>query len=67
VRPTFVVSTRFPADDSSLGYERSVTVSKAWEEATTAAAFRSCEPHREEPESFRFGHEVGRPDAGAED
>ena len=37
--PTFVVATRFPADDSSQGYERSVSVSKAWDEATTGAAF----------------------------
>ena len=37
--PTFVVSTPFPADDSSYGYERSVSVSKAWDEATTNAAF----------------------------
>src|SRR5688572_3804368 len=39
VRPTYVVATRFPADDSSLGYERSGAVSKEWEEATTSAAF----------------------------
>jgi len=37
--PTFVVATRFPADDSSQGYERSISVSKAWDEATTNAAF----------------------------
>jgi hypothetical protein len=35
--PTFVVSTPFPADDSSYGYERGVSISKAWDEATTAA------------------------------
>ncbi len=39
VRPTFVIATRFPPDDSSLGYERSGPVSKAWDEATTSAAF----------------------------
>ena len=39
VAPTLVLTTRFPAEDSSEGYERSTTVSKAWEEATTAAAF----------------------------
>lgn len=37
--PTFVVAARFPADDSSQGYERSISVSKAWDEATTSAAF----------------------------
>jgi hypothetical protein len=35
---TFVVTTPFPPDDSSLGYERGVSVSKAWDEATTSAA-----------------------------
>jgi hypothetical protein len=36
--PTFVVSAPFPADDSSYGYERGVSISKAWDEAATAAA-----------------------------
>lgn len=36
--PTFVVTTPFPPDDSSVGYERGVLVSKAWDEATTQAA-----------------------------
>jgi len=39
VRPTYVLGTRFPADDSSLGYARGASISKAWEEATTSAAF----------------------------
>jgi hypothetical protein len=38
VRPTFVVNTPFPPDDASVGYERGVSVSPAWEEATTFAA-----------------------------
>jgi hypothetical protein len=38
VTSTFVVSTHFPPDDSSVGYERGVGVSKAWDEATTQAA-----------------------------
>ncbi|MDP3070953.1 MAG: DUF1592 domain-containing protein [Opitutaceae bacterium] len=38
VAPTFVVAARFPADDASFGYERGTTVSKTWDEATTAAA-----------------------------
>ncbi len=37
--PTFVLATKFPADDSSQGYERSLSVSKAWDEAVTGAAF----------------------------
>src|SRR5437867_922293 len=36
--PTFVVTTPFPPDDSSLGYERGMLVSKAWDEAATSAA-----------------------------
>jgi hypothetical protein len=35
--PTFVVATPFPPDDSSVGYERGVSVSKAWDEAATQA------------------------------
>jgi len=38
--PTFVLSTPFPPDDSSVGYERGVSVSKAWDEATTQAAIQ---------------------------
>jgi hypothetical protein len=38
VRSTFVLNTPFPPDDSSVGYERGMSVSKAWEEATTQAA-----------------------------
>ena len=37
-RPILVVTTPFPPDDSSVGYERGVAVSKAWDEATTQAA-----------------------------
>ena len=38
VQPTFVVATPFPADDSSVGYERGVSVSKSWDDAATQAA-----------------------------
>jgi hypothetical protein len=40
--PTFVVSTPFPADDSSYGYERGVSISKSWDEAVTAAAIETA-------------------------
>ena len=33
-----VVNTPFPADDSSVGYERGTSVSAAWDQATTEAA-----------------------------
>jgi cytochrome c553 len=38
VTPTFVCTTPFPPDDSSVGYERGVSVSKEWDEAATQAA-----------------------------
>lgn len=34
-----IVSTPFPPDDRSVGYERGTSISKAWDEATTDAAF----------------------------
>lgn len=37
-RSSFVVTTRFPPDDGSVGYERGTAVSKSWYEATTFAA-----------------------------
>jgi hypothetical protein len=36
---TMVVTTPFPADDRSVGYERGTSVSRAWDQATTEAAF----------------------------
>ena len=38
VHPSFVVHAAFPPDDSSVGYERGVSVSKAWDDATTQGA-----------------------------
>ncbi len=35
---TFIIATPFPADDSSVGYERGVSVSKEWDEAVTHVA-----------------------------
>jgi hypothetical protein len=43
VSATLVVSTPFPPDDSSVGYERGTTISKAWDKATTAAAIEVAE------------------------
>jgi hypothetical protein len=42
VAPTLVIATRFPPDDSSVGYERGVSVSKAWDEAATQAAIEAA-------------------------
>lgn len=36
---TYVVTTAFPPDDRSIGYERGTSVSKAWDEATSDGAF----------------------------
>jgi hypothetical protein len=36
---TVIVRTPFPPDDRSMGYERGTSISKAWDEATTDAAF----------------------------
>lgn len=38
----FVSSTPFPPDDGSLGWERGVTVSKEWDQATTEAALEAA-------------------------
>jgi hypothetical protein len=38
VPQTFVVTTSFPADDSSVGYPRGTAVSKAWAQSTSSAA-----------------------------
>src|SRR6516162_2242691 len=39
---TFVVTTPFPPDDRSLGWERGTAVSKAWDKATTDAALETA-------------------------
>lgn len=38
-----IVSTNFPADDRSVGYERGSSISKAWDQATTEAAIATAE------------------------
>ena len=40
--PTFIVDTKFPPDDRSTGYERGSSVSKEWDDATTAAAISTA-------------------------
>ena len=42
VKKTFVVTSPFPPDDRSTGYERGNSVSKEWDEATTAAALETA-------------------------
>lgn len=40
---TYVVTTPFPPDDRSTGYERGTSVSKEWDEAATSAAFETAD------------------------
>jgi hypothetical protein len=40
---SFVVSTPFPPDDRSVGYERGTSISKAWDQATTDAAIETAD------------------------
>ncbi len=40
--PTLVIATPFPADDASVGYERGVSVNKAWDESATFAAIEAA-------------------------
>lgn len=42
-QPKMIVSTTFPADDRSVGYERGATISKEWERAITEAALATAE------------------------
>ncbi len=57
---TMVVTTPFPADDRSYGYERGTTISKEWHEATTKAAVEVANEVLDRIDNF-----VGREDAGA--
>ena len=41
--PVFVCSVPFPPDDQSYGWTRTTTISKAWDEATTAGALQVVE------------------------
>jgi cytochrome c553 len=41
VSETFAVTSPFPPDDRSVGYERGTSISKAWEQATTNAAIET--------------------------
>ena len=43
VPPTTVVRTPFPPDDGSSGYERGTTISKAWQQAVSAAAIQAAD------------------------
>lgn len=40
---SIAVSTPFPADDASAGYQRGISVSRQWDESTTQAAVETAE------------------------
>ena len=48
-----IVSTPFPPDDKSVGYERGAAVSAAWDEATSEAAFEVADRLLEDENSVR--------------
>ncbi|MCG8584309.1 MAG: DUF1592 domain-containing protein [Pirellulales bacterium] len=53
---TFVISTRFPPDDTSRGYERGSLISKQWDRATTDVALKAAayvEQHLERMAGYR--------------
>ena len=58
---TMVVTTAFPADDRSLGYERGTSVSREWFNAVTNAAVDVADEIDERLEEFeRCGGEGAR-------
>ncbi|HEX8313182.1 MAG TPA: DUF1592 domain-containing protein, partial [Chthoniobacteraceae bacterium] len=61
VPPSMLVSTAFPADDRSVGYERGTGVSKAWQQATIEAAIKVAE-HVEENLADLAGAQPDAPD-----
>lgn len=52
VQESFVVTTAFPADDGSAGYERGTTVSKAWDLAATHGAIQAADYIVEHADQF---------------
>ncbi|HBJ83038.1 MAG TPA: hypothetical protein DDZ88_04020 [Verrucomicrobiales bacterium] len=62
-RELTIVSTEFPADDSSGGYPRGTTISKAWDQAVTEAAITVAE-HVIEKLDELAQTKAGAPDRG---
>lgn len=62
-RELTIVSTEFPADDSSGGYPRGTTISKGWDQAVTDAAITTAE-HVIEKLDELAQTKVGAPDRG---
>jgi len=62
-RELMIVNTEFPPDDSSGGYPRGTTISKAWDQAVTDAAISTAE-HVVEYLDELAGTKVGAADRG---
>lgn len=60
-RESFVLSTTFPADDRSDGYERGTTISKEWDQSTTSAALQVA-AHVDANLDSLAGTKSGQPD-----
>jgi len=61
--PMIVLETRFPADDSSIGYARGTSISDQWDTATTRAAVETMnffELHLESILNDKYGRVRGR-------
>lgn len=58
----FVITTPFPPDDRSMGYERGTSVSKEWERATTEAALETVSHIADRLKDFA-GVNLDSPDA----
>jgi hypothetical protein len=61
VRAHFVPESALPADDRSDGYERGTSLSKEWDQATTAIALEVAE-HIESDLDALAGTKIGAPD-----
>jgi hypothetical protein len=61
VRQSMVLTTALPADDRSDGYERGTTISKEWDQATTAGALEVLE-HIDAHVDNLAGTKPGAPD-----
>lgn len=59
-REIMVVSTNFPPDDRSVGYERGSTISKEWDKATTESAISVATRIEESVDRF-IGSKPGDP------
>lgn len=64
VAMTFVAQTPFPPDDRVSGYERGVSVSKAWDQATTRAAIETANAVLPRIAGANRGRRRGRRDRG---